>query len=67
MPGHYTWLSTTYANMYGTVSRAAVQPCLEVDVHELFALDCARKGDVDALLQAAPQGLINVPRKVGRC
>ena len=38
---------------------------LEVDVHEVLAFGGARQGDVDALLQAPPQGLINVPGKVG--
>jgi len=38
---------------------------LEVDVHEVLAFRGARQGDVDAFLQAPPQGLINVPGKIG--
>ena len=41
--------------------------CLEIDVHELCALMGPRKRDVDALLQSPPQGLIDVPGKVGGC
>ncbi len=34
-------------------------------MHEVLAFRGARQGDVDALLQAPPQGLINVPGEVG--
>jgi hypothetical protein len=38
---------------------------LEVDVEQLQPLVLLRQGDVDALFQAAPQGLVDVPREVG--
>ena len=40
---------------------------LEVDVHQVLALRGTRQGDVDTLLQAPPEGLIDVPREVGGC
>ena len=40
---------------------------LEVDAHELFTFRGSRQGDVDTLLQAPPESLINVPREVGCC
>lgn len=42
-----------------------MRPYLEVDVEQLQPLILLGQRDVDALLQAAPQGLIDVPWEVG--
>ena len=50
---------------YDSVAEDISEHDLEVDMHEVLAFRGARQGDVDALLQPPPEGLINVPGKVG--
>ena len=42
-------------------------PHPEVEAEQLHPVRLGRQRDVNALLQPSPHGLVNVPRKVGRC